>query len=457
MTRRYFGTDGVRGTANKFPMTPDVVLRLGQAAGHYFAEKSPHSRPTVVIGKDTRLSGYMMEAALQAGFTSVGMYCLLLGPMPTPAVAFLTRSLRADLGVMISASHNPFEDNGIKLFGADGFKLPDATELEIETLLDTAHTLKLAEPDVIGKAVRYDDAAGRYIEYCKTSVAKDFDLSGMRVVIDCANGAAYNIAPKILWELGAQVIRVAAEPDGMNINRNCGALHTERMRQAVLDHGADLGIALDGDADRLILCDEQGRILDGDEIMAAIGLHLHRQGRLKGGAIVATQMSNMGLERYLNSHNIGLVRTKVGDRYVMEAMCAGGYNFGGEASGHMICLDHATTGDGVLAALQFLQVMRERGCRASVLGNSFAPFPQKLHNVVLPEKSLADALIAHSGVQESITTAEKELNGNGRVLIRKSGTEALVRVMVEADDVALVEKYVTSIVASMEQHLPSLG
>lgn len=451
MSRRYFGTDGMRGEAGKFPMTPDVIMRLGQATGQMFAQKSQHMRPTVVIGKDTRLSGYMVESALQAGFTSVGVYCLLVGPMPTPAVAFLTQSLRADLGVMISASHNPFQDNGIKIFGGDGFKLPDEKELEIENLLESPEKIVLAEPDVVGKAVRYEDAAGRYMEFCKTSVDRSFDLNGMRVVIDCAHGAAYKIAPKILWELGAQVIRIGAEPDGVNINRNVGALHTERLQEAVKNHGADIGIALDGDADRLIICDENGRVLDGDETMAAVASHMHERGTLTGGGVVATQMSNMGMEKFLNEKGLDLVRTKVGDRYVMEAMREGGYNFGGEASGHLIFLDHATTGDGLLAALQFLQVMKEKGCRASVLGDSFTPFPQKLENVRLEEKGMADELLATDAVMQKISDVEASLNGAGRVLIRKSGTEPVVRVMVEAEDANAVDTNVAAIVDTMTE------
>ena len=451
MERKYFGTDGIRGTANSFPMTPEIALKVGQAAGQYFRKKTKHNRPTVIIGKDTRVSGYMVESALQAGFNSVGFYTLLVGPMPTPAVAFLTRSLRADLGVMISASHNPFGDNGIKLFGPDGFKLPDAVELEIEAMMDgeSENPIVLADPDKIGKAVRVEDAMGRYIESCKAAVSENLTLDGLRIVVDCANGAAYKVAPKILWELGAQVIRIGAEPDGFNINRNCGALHTDNLRQTVQSHGADLGIALDGDADRLILCDETGAIIDGDQIMATIGAYMHKQGKLKGNGVVATQMSNMGLEKYLEREGMHLIRTNVGDRYVMEGMREGGYNIGGEASGHMILLDHATTGDGLLAALKFLEVMRVEGTRASVLGHRFTPFPQILENIKLPSRELADKILEDDGVKACIADVEKELGNSGRVLIRKSGTEPLVRVMVEAEDKEIVQQYVSKIVDCM--------
>ena len=459
MERKYFGTDGVRGTANAFPMTPEIALKVGQAAGQYFRKKSPHQRPTVVIGKDTRVSGYMVESALQAGFNSVGFYTLLVGPMPTPAVAFLTRSLRADLGVMISASHNPFEDNGIKLFGPDGFKLPDSAESEIEALIEGAggEKIELAPADKIGKAVRLEDAVGRYIEFCKTSVKSDFTLDGLRVVVDCANGAAYKIAPKILWELGAQVIRIGADPDGYNINRGCGALHTETLAKAVQTHGADLGVALDGDADRLILCDERGDVIDGDQIMAAIGGYMQQKGILKGGGVVATQMSNMGLEKYLEGLGAKLYRTKVGDRYVMEGMKQHGANIGGESSGHMIFADHASTGDGLLAALKFLEVMKSEGKSASVLGKCFEPFPQKMENVRLPDRDMAEGILKDNKVQESIASVEEKLAGSGRVIIRKSGTEPLIRVMVEAPDVEVVDAYVSQIVNCMLEKIEKIA
>lgn len=458
LTRKYFGTDGIRGTANSGVMTPEIAMKVGQAAGQIFRKNSPHSRPTVVIGKDTRLSGYMVESALQAGFTSVGFYCLLVGPMPTPAVAFLTRSLRADLGVMISASHNPFMDNGIKLFGPNGFKLDDAKELQIEALMDGSsdEQIELVAADKIGKAVRIEDAVGRYIESCKMALSTDFSLEGMRVVVDCAHGAAYKIAPKILWELGAQVIRIGSEPDGMNINRGCGATSPEALSKAVVSHGADIGIALDGDADRLIICDENGDVLDGDQIMAAVATYMKEQGTLKGNAVVATQMSNMGLEKYLESIDVKLIRTQVGDRYVMEAMREGGYNFGGEASGHMICLDSATTGDGLLAALKFLEVQRKRGVRTSVLGSCFKPFPQKLENIRLDDKALADAVLEDSSVQYTIAESEKRLNGSGRVLIRKSGTEPLIRVMVEAESDEMMNAEVLAISSQIHTVMKTL-
>lgn len=459
LDRKYFGTDGIRGRANAFPMTVEIAMKVGQAAGQIFKEKTKHARPTVVIGKDTRVSGYMVESALQAGFTSVGFFTLLVGPMPTPAVSFLTRSLRADLGVMISASHNEFMDNGIKLFGPDGFKLPDAVEHEIEALMDgsSEREIQLADAAKLGKAVRIEDAVGRYIESCKMAVSNDFRLDGMRIVVDCANGAAYKIAPKILWELGAQVIRIGVEPDGYNINRNCGALHTNGLKKAVQTHGADIGIALDGDADRLILCDELGNIIDGDQIMATVGSYMNKKGLLKGSGVVATQMSNMGLEKYLENEGMHLVRTKVGDRYVMEGMREGGYNFGGEASGHMIVLDHATTGDGLLAALKFLEVMRAEGTRASVLGHRFTPYPQKLENITLPNRDMADSIIKETSVQSMIEQVESELAGNGRVLIRKSGTEPLIRVMVEAEDEAKMQEGVEKIVSAMKDSIQKVA
>lgn len=459
LERKYFGTDGIRGRANSSSMSIEIAMKVGQAAGQLFREKSPHSRPTVVIGKDTRVSGYMVESALQAGFTSVGFYTLLVGPLPTPAVSFLTRSLRADLGVMISASHNEFADNGIKLFGPDGFKLPDSMELEIEALMDgvDGRSIELVDAAKIGKAVRIEDAVGRYMESCKMAVPSAFSLEGMRIVIDCANGAAYKIAPKILWELGAQVIRIGSEPDGYNINRNCGALHTEGLTKAVLSHGADIGIALDGDADRLIICDELGNIIDGDQIMATVGSYLNSKGLLKGKGVVATQMSNMGLEKYLESEGMHLVRTSVGDRYVMEGMLKGGYNFGGEASGHLIALDHATTGDGLLAALKFLEVLRSESTRASVLGKRFAPFPQKLVNVILPSKEMANEVINTGSVQDMIAKVEADMAGNGRVLIRKSGTEPLVRVMVEGAEADEVDAFAHKIADEMQRVILTLS
>ncbi len=452
MTRKYFGTDGIRGHANQAPMTPDMALRLGQAVGQIFRENGP-MRSSVVIGKDTRLSGYMFESALEAGFTSVGFYCLLVGPMPTPAVAQLTRSLRANVGVMISASHNEYQDNGIKLFAADGFKLPDEVEHRIEELIDAPERIELATADNIGKAVRIEDAPGRYIETCKASLPRDFKLDGLKIVVDCANGAAYKIAPKIFWEMGAEVIHIGSEPDGLNINQGCGSTKTESMCQAVQEFEADLGIALDGDADRLILCDEKGEIIDGDQIMAAIALHMKEKGILKGGAIAATEMSNMGLATYLEENGVGMMRTAVGDRYVTEAMRKHGINFGGEQSGHLIFMDHGTTGDGIVAALQFLYVMRNRAVRASELGHSFVKFPQILRNVNLTGTIPADDILQRGAVQAVIAESQSLLGNDGRVFIRKSGTEPLIRVMVESIDPTQVTMHAERIIGTIEANM----
>ena len=446
---KYFGTDGVRGVANTPPITSELALRLGQAAGQVFRKYTPHARPTVVIGKDTRLSGYMLESALQSGFTSMGFYCLIVGPLPTPAVAMLTRSLRADLGVMVTASHNEFIDNGIKLFSADGIKISPKMQEEIEYLMENPEKIELASPDKIGKAVRLDDAIGRYTEFCKMSVPKTLSLEGMRIVVDCAHGAAYKIAPKVLWEMGAQVVRIGCEPDGHNINRNCGAVHPEAMCEAVKSHGADLGISLDGDADRLIMCDEKGKVLDGDQIIAAIATYMKKNKTLKNG-VVGTVMSNMGMEDYFKKLGVEFVRTPVGDHHVERAMREGEHNIGGESSGHIIFSDFATTGDGLLAALQFLDVMKEEGVQASKLGATFKPFPQKLHNIRVENDDLAEKMLTHVSVTTHIQSVEKDLNGEGRVLIRKSGTEPLVRVMVEARKNDLVETYTKSIVKTME-------
>jgi phosphoglucosamine mutase len=450
MDTKYFGTDGVRGTANQAPISADTILRIGQAAGQVFGKRSPHIRPTVVIGKDTRLSGYMIESALQAGFTSTGFYCLLVGPLPTPAVAMLTRSLRADLGVMITASHNPFEDNGIKMFTPDGIKLCRDKVLEIEHLVDHPDEINLAQKDKIGRAVRLEDAVGRYIEFCKTTLPRDFSLHGMRLVVDCANGAAYRIAPKIFWELGAQVIRLGVEPDGLNINRGCGATSPEAMCKAVEQHGADAGIALDGDGDRLIMCDEKGQIIDGDQILAAISRHMQENGTLRGGGVVTTVMSNMGFEHFLQEQNLHMHRTKVGDHYVEAAMRKGGYNLGGEASGHLIFGDFANTGDGILAALQVLQLMRMQGARASTIARSFEAWPMKLENITLPEGTDPAKILAKKNVQKAIEKAEKQLDGKGRVLVRKSGTEPVIRVMVEACEQALMEEKLQALCRSVE-------
>ena len=450
--RKYFGTDGMRGEANVFPMTPEMALRLGQASAQVFSEVGP-MRPSVVIGKDTRLSGYMLESALQAGFTSAGFYCLLAGPLPTPAVAQLTRSLRANLGVMISASHNGFQDNGIKLFAGDGFKLPDDMERRIEELMDNPAAIKLAPAEEIGRAVRVEDATGRYIETCKASLPRDFNLDGFKIVVDCANGAAYRIAPKIFWEMGAEVIRISSDPDGVNINDRCGSTHPENITAAVREYGADLGIALDGDADRVILADEQGRIIDGDQLMAVIARHMNEQNLLKGGSIAVTQMSNMGLVNYLAEHNIGCLRTQVGDRYVVEAMRQQGLNFGGEQSGHLIFLDHGTTGDGIIAALQFLYVMAQRQVRASELAQTFATYPQILKNIRLASNLSADEILSRGAVQGVIQETEQTLGRSGRIFIRKSGTEPLIRVMVEAADDVSVKTYSERIVGTIEANL----
>lgn len=432
MDTKYFGTDGIRALANSHPMTPDIALRIGQAAGTVFKKRSPHMRPTVVIGKDTRLSGYMFESALQAGFTSVGVYCLLVGPLPTPAVSMLARSLRADLGLMITASHNPYHDNGIKIFTPSGIKLCEEKVQEIEHLIDHPEEISLAINDKIGRAVRLEDAAGRYIEFCKTSLPKDLSLHGMRLVVDCAHGAAYRIAPKIFWELGAQVIRLGVEPDGMNINRNAGALHPESMAKLVEQNGADLGIALDGDADRLVLSDEKGKVIAGDQLLGAMGAYLHAQGKLIGGAIVSTVMSNMGLEEFLAEQNLNLIRTKVGDHYVEKAMREHGCNFGGESSGHLIFRDYATTGDGTLAALQVLAMMKDQGWTASRIGKTFTPWPMHMENVRFDVDKDAGKILAKKPVQKAMEKAEKKLGADGRILVRKSGTEPLIRVMVEA-------------------------
>ena len=450
--RKYFGTDGMRGEANVFPMTPEMALRLGQAAAQVFAESGP-MRPSVVIGKDTRLSGYMLESALQAGFTSAGFYCLLAGPLPTPAVAQLTRSLRANLGVMISASHNGYKDNGIKLFAGDGFKLPDDMERRIEELMDNPEKIKLSSAEDIGRAVRVEDASGRYIEACKASLPRDFKLDNFKVVVDCGNGAAYKIAPKIFWEMGAEVVRIGSDPDGVNINEGCGSTSPEGLCEAVSEYGADLGIALDGDADRVILADENGKIIDGDQIMAVIARHMNERGLLKGNAIAVTQMSNMGLVNHLAEHNIGCLRTQVGDRYVVEAMRARGVNFGGEQSGHLIFLDHGTTGDGIIAALQFLFVMVQKQVRASELGQAFARYPQVLRNVTLTGAISADEILGRGAVQGVIRETESSLGEDGRVFIRKSGTEPLIRVMVEAADDVSVKTYSERIVGTIEANL----
>lgn len=436
MGRKYFGTDGIRGRTNSGNMTASMAMKVGQAAGTYFLRGGHKHR--VVIGKDTRLSGYMMESAMVAGFTSVGMDVVLLGPMPTPAVALLARSMRADLGVMISASHNPFEDNGIKLFGPDGFKLSDEDELAVEMMIDQEQLL--VPPQDIGRARRIDDARGRYIHAVKGSLPNTVRLDGLKIVIDCANGAAYDVTPPALWELGAEVIEMGVSPDGLNINRDVGSTAVDAIKKRVVEEKADIGIALDGDADRLIVVDEKGKTVDGDQIMALIGRDWNRQGRLKGGGVVATVMSNLGLERFLEGEGLSLVRTAVGDRYVLEAMRAGDFNVGGEQSGHMILLDHATTGDGTVAALQVLAALVQSGKKASELLHLFDPVPQILKNVRYTGNPLETP-----HVKDAIANGEGVLAGKGRVVIRKSGTEPVVRVMAEGDDAAEVEQVVDAI------------
>jgi len=435
--RKFFGTDGIRGLTNQIPMTVEVAMRVGMAAGAHFLRGQHKHR--VVIGKDTRLSGYMLENALVAGFTSVGMDVVQVGPMPTPAIAMLTRSMRADLGVMLSASHNPFHDNGIKLFGPDGYKLSDADEAQIELLL--ASEPRLAEPAQIGRAKRIDDARGRYIHAVKQSLPESVRLDGLKIVLDCANGAAYNSAPTVFWELGADVVAIGVTPNGININDKCGSTSPGLLQETVVASGADIGIALDGDADRLIVVDERGAIVDGDQIMATIGASWARQGRLKGGGVVATVMSNLGLERFLEGQGLTLERTKVGDRYVLERMKTGGFNVGGEQSGHMILSDHATTGDGTLAGLQLLAELVASGKPASELLHQFDPVPQLLKNV----RFAGGAPLEDGAVQAAIAEGEAALAGRGRLVIRASGTEPLIRVMAEGDDASQVESVVDSI------------
>ena len=440
--RKYFGTDGVRGLANTFPMTPDIALKLGAAAGRHFRKDQKQHR--VVIGKDTRRSSYMFENALTAGFTSTGMDVYLLGPVPTPAVGVLTRSMRADVGVMISASHNSYLDNGIKFFGPDGFKLSDKVELKIEELLD--NDIEYADPQNIGMAKRIDDALGRYMEFAKSAFPRKKLLNGLKVVVDCANGAAYKAAPIVLWELGAEVISIGVDPNGYNINKDCGSTYPQNAANAVLEHGADVGICLDGDADRLILIDDKGNIADGDQLMGLIASQWSSKGQLAKNTLVATVMSNMGLERYLNSLDIKLLRTNVGDRYVVEEMQRSGYNLGGEQSGHIVMTDYATTGDGLMAALQFLNALVESKCSSSELVKVFEPMPQLLKNVRLNDTFSLDNL----KVQDSIKAGEDAFGSIGRLLIRKSGTEPLLRVMGECEDPKLLKSVVENIVETVD-------
>jgi phosphoglucosamine mutase len=447
MNRKLFGTDGVRGQANSWPMTADLALRLGAAAGRFFRSDGANGH-RVVIGKDTRLSCYMLENALTAGLTSTGMNVLLLGPVPTPAVGYLTRSMRADLGIMISASHNAATDNGIKFFGPDGFKLSDEAEAAIEAIIESE--IAPVPPLEIGRARRIEDGLGRYVEYAKTTLPRGLRLNGLKVVIDCANGAAYRAAPEVLWELGAEVIPVGIEPDGYNINRDVGSTSPRAAVETVVAHGADLGISLDGDADRVVIIDEKGQLADGDQIMALLASRWADGGRLKSGTLVATVMSNLGLERYLAGRGLRLERTAVGDRYVVERMRAGGFNLGGEQSGHIVMTDYATTGDGLIAGLQFLGAMVETEKRASDLVRQFEPVPQLLKNVRF---SAGQAPMEASAVRDAVREAETRLAGCGRLLIRKSGTEPLVRVMVECEDSQLMECIVDSLVQKIEAAL----
>ena len=444
MKRKYFGTDGVRGQANSFPMTPDVALRLGAAAGRYFRQDKKEHR--VIIGKDTRRSSYMFENALTAGFTSTGMDVYLLGPVPTPAVGVLTRSMRADVGVMISASHNSYLDNGIKFFGPDGFKLSDEVEMEIESFLDGE--ISYAQSQNIGKAKRIDDALGRYMEFAKSAFPRKKLLDGLKVVVDCANGAAYKAAPIVLWELGAEVIALGVNPNGYNINEGCGSTNPIMAASAVLKHGADVGICLDGDADRVILIDEKGQVADGDQLMGLIATQWASRGTLVNNTLVATVMSNMGLERHLNEHNIELIRTNVGDRYVVEAMRKFGYNLGGEQSGHIVMTDFVTTGDGLMAGLQFLNAMVDSGRTASDLIKVFEPMPQLLKNIhIFPNTDPLE----NTNVQEAIREGEAMFGEHGRLLIRKSGTEPLIRVMGECKDPNLLSDVVMNVVDSVSK------
>ena len=444
MVRKHFGTDGIRGRANGV-ITPELALRVGQAAGLVF-QRGDH-RHRVVIGKDTRLSGYMIENAMVAGFTSVGMDVLLLGPIPTPAVAMLTRSMRADLGVMISASHNLYDDNGIKLFGPDGFKLSDKVELEIEELIDGDLGSRLAKSASLGRARRIDGVHDRYIEFAKRTLPRALSLEGLRVVVDCANGAAYKVVPEALWELGADVVPIGVEPDGFNINKDCGSTSPETLSRKVREMRADIGLALDGDADRVIIVDEHGHVVDGDQLLAVIAESWQEDGRLTKPAIVSTVMSNLGLERFLNERGIELIRTAVGDRYVLEQMRERDVNLGGEPSGHIIMSDYTTTGDGFVAALQLLAVVRKSGRPVSEVCHRFDPLPQILKNV----RYKAGKPMENQSVKSAIADAEKRLNGHGRLLVRASGTEPVIRVMGEGDDAGLVEQVVDQIVSALGQ------
>jgi phosphoglucosamine mutase len=445
MTRKYFGTDGIRGRVNTAKLTPELAMKAGMAAGRIFTRGEHRHR--VVIGKDTRLSGYMIESALVSGFTAVGMDVFQFGPLPTPAVAMLTRSLRADLGVMITASHNPFEDNGIKFFGPDGQKLSDEVELEIESLMDAGLTQGLAPSARIGRAKRIDDSQARYIEFAKRTFPRNLRLEGLRIVIDCANGAAYKVAPEVLWELGADIVPLGVSPDGTNINLECGSTAPQAMCNKVREMRADFGIALDGDADRVVMADEKGNIIDGDQILALIARSWSKSGKLKGGGVVGTVMSNAGLDRYLKTLDLSLARSAVGDRYVLEEMAKGGFNVGGEQSGHIILSDFSTTGDGLVAALQVLAVLAQEDQTASEAAHLFHPLPQVLENVRYKKGSPLD----DAKVKSSIDDANARLGTSGRVLVRKSGTEPLIRVMAEGDDEKLVRAVVRQIASAIEE------
>ena len=444
--RKFFGTDGIRGTANSWPVTPEIAMRLGMAAATYFRKSDPR-RHLVVIGKDTRLSGYMLEPALTAGFTAKGMDVVLFGPLPTPGVAMLTRSLRADLGVMISASHNSYQDNGIKLFGPDGYKLSDEAELAIEALMARPLDEDLASPPDLGRAQRVDDAQSRYVEIVKSTFPRKLRLSGLRVVIDCANGAAYKVAPKALYELGAEVFAIGDEPNGFNINREIGSTDTRAMVDAVHRYRADIGIALDGDADRVVMCDEHGKIIDGDQLLGLVAQSWKAQGRLAKNTVVATVMSNLGLENHLKGIGVKMERTQVGDRYVVARMLEKGFNVGGEQSGHVVLSDFSTTGDGLLAALQVLAVMQETGKKLSEVAHVFDPAPQKLVN----RKFTGADPLSRKAVQDAIAAAEKALGARGRLLVRKSGTEPLIRVMAQAENEDLVKEAVDGVLAALDR------
>ena len=446
MTKKYFGTDGIRGTANTFPMTAEIALKVGMAVGAKFTDGSHRHR--VVIGKDTRLSGYVIEPALTAGFAAVGMDVFLVGPVPTPAVSMLTKSMRADIGIMISASHNPYHDNGIKIFKRDGHKLSDQVEAEIEALIDGEIAPFLATPQNLGRVKRLDDASNRYIEFVKNSFSKEKTLNNLKIVVDCANGAAYSIAPKILWELGAEVIEIGTNPDGFNINEKCGSTHPEALCAKVLEVKADIGIALDGDADRLLIVDEKGEAIAGDKLIALIAEKLHDRGELKKDTVVITQMSNLALENYLNYIGVSTVRTQVGDRYVLEEMRKNGYNFGGEQSGHIVLSDYSTTGDGLVAALQVLSVLCDTKKPASEVLNLFELFPQILKNTRF-ETGKKNPL-ENELVKEFIEEKSRELGNEGRILVRKSGTENLIRVMVEGKNKNQIETIADQIIEKLK-------